>query len=927
MSALTYSANPSQRYVLLDFETTGLDTTQDKIIEIGAIKMQGFEVVGRYQSFVNPERSIPKMIQELTGITDAMVADAPTIETLAAALTEFLEDLPIVAHNSSVEQGFLDHAVSPLVSGVAFTVHNSIEPMALILPDSPSHSMESLRKWAGVDSLNAHRADKDCEDLAKILRHTHLWMHNERPWLGALVEKLLPNWWWSWYFEAALNSLEQKPSLIQLLERESLGDLKALQKKDNEDDEPQKIEIDSKQVDEKLDYNSLDPRPSQHKMAQQVRENLMSGGAIAVEAPTGTGKSLAYLIPGVLAAEKSKTSLVISTHSKALQDQLLEKDIPLVSKIFDREIKATSVKGQENYVCLRKLFAETEFLPEPDSEAGIQERFGLAYVFAFTKTQRLAELDRTSAYLKNNIQGLPALIDRVKSHHMTTKGPICPFYQSCHFFGSARLAHQSEVLIANHALTFHWPEHLPKLRNVIFDEAHHLEDQLTEAHTVNLTEIDFSEVLDRLTAKGKSRKSNEGNKINRLLSGLTLPKGPAGEEHFEDYLNNLRTRIRELSSLVPGAIARKKGRDTGGYEDFINLAQYERDPVWVGLENLRDSSVSFLNYLLAGQKAVSSGPFKGDPANDVLQTYVARMTEFSDALKAATTASTVEGSQAFLRLLFWNPRETVWRIRVSPIEVKDLGKEFFSELKSTTLTSATLSGGANQTFVTNRIGIELTKPFMQLPSPYPLEKQAVAFIPSDVAPPGTPAHSDAVIQFTENVAKILQGRTLLLMSANFRLKAAAETLRERLEPLGIRVFDSLTDRRAIDSFRQCEKAVLVGGERYGEGVDLPGKQLACVVIEKINEAMTRGPLAEARKARTKFGLFDYDFPLRMMWLKQRVGRLIRTPHDKGAVVIFDPRYHAWSAPSQSHVHTTLAPIPVIGGTRDSILMKIESMGI
>jgi ATP-dependent DNA helicase DinG len=280
-----------------------------------------------------------------------------------------------------------------------------------------------------------------------------------------------------------------------------------------------------------------------------------------------------------------------------------------------------------------------------------------------------------------------------------------------------------------------------------------------------------------------------------------------------------------------------------------------------------------------------------------------------------------------LRLIYWNPRENTRRHEVTPIEVRELANDFFAEARAVALTSATLSSGANPTFITDRIGLSLTKPFASLPSPYPLKDQAIAYFPSDVSQPGTPAHLDAIISFTEQTARILGGRTMLLMTANSRLKRAAEVLRERLEKHGIQVFDSVSDRRAIDAFRGTERALLIGSERYGEGIDLPGRQLACVIIEKMNESMTRGPLADARKSRSRFGLFDYDFPLRMIWLKQRVGRLIRSGDDRGAIVVFDPRFHGWSTPSKKIVVAALDPIPVHGATRDEILMRIESTGI
>jgi ATP-dependent DNA helicase DinG len=945
----------SPRYILLDFETTGLDPATAEIIEIGAILVDGFEEVSTFHRMVRPKSPIPPAIEALTGITNSMVENAPAFEAVAAEFAEYLGDHPIVAHNSKVEQGFLDSKLSPLAGGAAWTVHNSIDPMALLLPDSHSHSMETLRNWAGVDLENAHRADKDCRDLLKILVHAHAWMRKERPWMGALVDHFLAGWWWEWYFQDALASLETRPTLLELLERPFLGDLRALEKADAEKPKPEKLELPKKELEKALHGDPADGkfafRESQFAMSDRVRESLEKGERVAIEAPTGTGKSVAYLAPGVMAAKKSGAPLVVSTHSKALQDQLLEKDIPLVSRLLGQEVRATTVKGQENYLCLRKLHQEALFLPDATSAENavlaMEERFCAAFVVALAKVSRVAELDRVSHYLRIRFQGLASFVERVKAHHTTTKGPTCPFYRSCHYFDSARIAHASDVVIANHSLVFHWPEHLPKVRDVVFDEAHHLEDQLTEAYAVALTESEIAHDVDRLGVVSRTKKVTDGSRIRKLIFGLSLPKGPQGEESLDDFTAKVSTRLRELSHLVPDALARKGGRDSGGYEDHLDLARYAKDPLMDGIRNLEAASRALSAFLLAATEAVRSGPLRTDPAADVLQMHAAGFERHADALKAAIPPPPPPAAEAapagakptslppvsapkgdnFLRLLYWNPREALWRVRVSPIEVKGLAQDFFQEARTIALTSATLSSGANPTFVTDRIGLELSRPFVSLPSPYPLAKQAVAFIPSDVAQPGTPAHLDAIIGFTEQTARVLGGRTMLLMTANHRLKHAAEVLRERLEKHGIQVFDSVTDRRAIDSFRSAERALLIGSERYGEGIDLPGRQLACVIVEKMNESMTRGPLAEARKARTRFGLFDYDFPLRMIWLKQRVGRLIRSSQDRGAVVVFDPRYHGWSEPSRKIVTAALDPIPVRGGTRDEILMQIEGMGI
>jgi Rad3-related DNA helicase len=303
-----------------------------------------------------------------------------------------------------------------------------------------------------------------------------------------------------------------------------------------------------------------------------------------------------------------------------------------------------------------------------------------------------------------------------------------------------------------------------------------------------------------------------------------------------------------------------------------------------------------------------------------LNTYAFRFESFEQRVRALIDSE----NENVLRLLFWDGRESVWRLWVAPIEVASMSEPFFASKRAVVLTSATLSSGVSPDFVIKRIGLNTSRPLLSLPSPYALEKQAVVYIPSDIAPPGTASHLEALLEFTGQVAGALGGRTLLLMTSNRRLKFAAEALRDRMLKSGITVLDSLSDRRAADVFRVTDRALLIGSERYGEGLDIPGKALTCVIIEKINEAMTRSPLAEARKARTQFGLYDYDFPLRMMWLKQRAGRLIRSPSDTGAIVVFDARYHAWSQSSRAHVNRALAPMPIKGGTREQIVGLIEA---
>jgi ATP-dependent DNA helicase DinG len=970
------------RFILLDFETTGLDPADSELLEIGAILVnEKLEELARFQKLIRPIGDIPDPIVRLTGITPDLVENEPALQDIVEEFVDFCEhgSIPFVSHNSSIEQRFLDQFIAPFFPDDKQPfVHNSIEPMALLLAEQSSHSMESLRKWAGVTLEGSHRALEDCEALLEILRFGRTQLEGPRARVRDIATTFLGSqlgdvaWWWAWYFEkeeAPATLIEDRMDRARkALESREYGDLRELRNQDGEKDEsPKPIRIPASDITqalhgERLSEGSFTWRAQQEAMSQAIREGFEKGERLAIEAPTGTGKSVAYLVPGILAARASETPLVVSTHSKALQDQLLEKDTPLVRKLLgDESIRITTVKGQENYLCLRKLM---ELVESTTGSTSLDERWSTAYLVAFAAMSDTGELDRVSTYIKNAFNSLPEQVDWIRSQHLTTLGPPCPWYKQCRFFNSARRAHQAQVVIANHSLVANWPAHLPKIRNIVFDEAHHLEDQLTDAYSVKLTESALAETLDRFQKKRGARgHSGDSAQIARFVRDLKLPPPWHNlddvDATFGLQTEKIRSRLTQLRALAPLAI--QGDRDSAeGYDEPIDLLPggYIPKPVQAlreGFQNLHHTVQDLANLLNAALEACATASASNDkrvfvdPATlDLLKTHAFRFDTAAKKLQTLVADDPVisPGEPAsgnitppasdlpspppvanWLRLVFWNGREATWRFHVAPIQVAPLALPFHASKRSIVLTSATLSAGTRTDFVTARIGLELSKPLLQLPSPYALEKQAAAFIPRGTPIPGSPAHLDTLVQFTEQVARSLEGRTLLLITSNRRLRIAAERLRERLTPHGITVIDSISDRRAADTFRATERALLIGSERYGEGLDIPGQQLACVIVEKINEAMTRSPLAEARKKRTKSPLFEYDFPLRMMWLRQRVGRLIRSTADRGAVVVWDARFHNWGAASREQVIRTLAPIPLRTGTPDELLEQIEALEI
>ncbi len=961
-------------FIILDFETTGLDPAQAEIIEIGAIKISEGRIVDRYSTLVRSLGEVPSQIERITGIRDEMLNGQPELHEVASAFSDFIAELPIVAHNSSMELKFLQqylahHLQSP--ETLEARVHNSIWPIALILPDHASHSLEALRNWAGISGEEAHRALPDCEATWEVLEKVIHSLATDRKKLIPVFKEFLPteHAWWGWIWEVADEAPKEGDAVLvasrdsilrKALERKPLGDLREMKEADSEREgklEQSHFKILDPQVKQaftsSLEGRSFSHRPQQVTMAREILNAFTQNQRIAIEAPTGTGKSLAYLIPSTLAAREQESPVILSTHSKSLQDQLFEKDIPLAETLLGGEpIRATTVKGQENYLCLRKLFEAASSLAE---SATLEERWCLSLLVAFASVSRLAELDRISSYLKSIAPTLEEWIDWVRSNRWTTEGPTCAFYKTCHFFDSARLAHQSDIIVANHALVSKWPGHLPAIREIVFDEAHHLENQLTQSFSTELSEAELTEVLDRFMRKRGAAKISDMAWVSRAISPLPLPEPVKGrfdgdpESYFTRRIETVRNRLAHLRTLIPLKLPKNR-EGSEGYEMAIDLSLPMNAEAFSLLDMLQEiySVIAELSESLGIAREVAQENKLTGSAVDNLKTYSDRFEGVTDKIRSFISlfaqwkqesqtqvqASTSSDPAApavpahrkdltHLRLLHWHTRELDWRVTVTPIDVSKQGAEYFDSLRSVVLTSATLSSGSLPHFLTDRIGIQLAKPLIALPSPYALEKQAVAFIPGDTPLPGTPAHLDSLIRFTEDAVRKMGGRTLLLVTSNRRLSHAAEILRERLKGDGIEVFDSVSDRRAADHFKQHERALLIGSERLGEGLDIPGKQLSLVIIEKIHEGMTRGALADERKARTRFPVFDYDYPLRMIWLKQRIGRLIRSTTDRGAVVVFDSRFHKWSPASRSHVIKAVAPIPIAGMDAGRIIEELD----
>lgn len=900
--------------VILDFETTGLDPKTSEILEVGAVKLQVdpdtrvWKIDKQLSFLIKPERGpIPREIVEITKITDEMVADKPHWKDCWKDLADFIGHDPIIAHHAKLESAFLEEHLSPKAGGLHYEVYNSIEAFAFALPEFPSHSLESIRGYAGIKTENAHRALQDVLDVERGLQ----WLRHEvlakRPYLSEITQSALSNWWWSWLFLGDGPILhrtrsERLKKLQEWIQIPFQGTLK------NQEDVFTQSQFNTVSKDDIEKAFQASKRPSQIEMSWTIAEALREHKKVAIEAPTGTGKSLGYLIPAMLSQPSSQDPIVIATHTRALQDQLLTKDVPLASEKVAKNLGPFGVpatqflKGQNNYPCLRKLshqLEETMSFAESDPSRAAQERvFSYALLLSYLCAQRLAEpsraksadLSRLSSYLQYEIPNMEEAVESVTSMKSTTIGEKCPYFKSCHFYGAYREAGQSAILVTNHALLVRWPDLIKKPRHMIFDEAHHLERELTETLTHEINEESIYRILNQLQ-KDAPIYLKEISLKDKILQLIPSAQGALKEIHLW------------CQRLVP------QGRD-----HFV-VTEAQKDAVLM----LKTALEKPLREIYTELSRFKSAP-------DTTLAALERMEYVLESLQVLDRLTVSESFKKDLRTFHWNVRERTFSLKIEPILLEDAGHELFQNVETVIFTTATFEKTRQEVPLFKRLGLKDVK-FVTLPSPFSLEKQAQVWIPRDFPPPNSQLHLDRLIDLTAEVASITEGRTLLLMAARSRIDYAVPRLSERLSPKGIKVLNGTRDRLAQERFRENPKALLVGSEAYGEGLDLPGNQLVVLILEKINEAMVRGPLHDARRNLYKNGLFEYDFPKRMNWLKQRMGRLIRTPEDQGVILLLDSRYYSWSQASQEVVRSTVFPMPLKDFSIPEIPLEIHKLGL
>lgn len=924
------------RLLVVDFETTGSHPRQgDSIIQIGAVAIDDGIVTDSFSTLVNPGQAIPPFITQLTGITEEMVADAPSLEEVFPRLLRLLDGRAFVAHNASFDLQFLQEAL--LSQGYyAFDgyVLDTVELSRLLMPTQNSYRLGELASDLDIEHENPHQADSDAmataqlflhlmnivnemplvtiqrlqmlvssfrSDIDALLRYVEMEKMAEIPLLDAEAEPVLnePSEMWDIYRQLALRKRREK---LTASLRTPAYDTKPIAPFDE-----LLLQVLGDTGSMSVHVAGYQRRDAQEAMMHAVFEAMQDGSHLLIEAGTGTGKSLGYLFPGIIWAKQNGQQLVVSTNTIQLQEQLFNKEIMSLQQTLPFEFSAATLKGRGNYLCLRKF---EQALEEP-VEGSSQE-------MRLVKGQMLAWLTQTETGDVEELSMPPTgqlFWQQVKSDTGSCLNRACPWFSRCYYFQAKDRAKDADVLIVNHALLISDLQAenriLPPYEVAIIDEAHHLEDAATQHMGKQFTTTQLLFLLDRSSVE-------PGAALARFAEEWESWVG-APQDFVAEHMTELRTLYAPLRDkathwtqlLYAWASDRAEetteaGRETVRYrvESFTGKHERIRKTTRKLIESMSAFAQVFDRYV-RGLPADDKPPF----ALRSLRTDLFGLLNDWQKVTELLHFFLLEQDPQYVYWMEVEARTARKQVHLSAalLKVSDsLAEPLFAQKQSMILTSATLTVKNSFSYVINRFGLDQLPDervrTLSIPSPFDYEHQGLLLIPSDFPAPGKEndlTYVDAVVQGCVDVVLASKGRTLILFTSHSMLRLVYNAMKERLADapdsytlLGHGI-DSHNRSKLVGLFQTIEKSVLLGTSSFWEGVDIPGDALSSLVIVKLPFTPPNHPVYQGRsellKTEGKNAFMSMALPQAVILFKQGVGRLIRHHLDRGVVVLFDTR--------------------------------------
>jgi ATP-dependent DNA helicase DinG len=897
-------------YIALDLETTGLSVDRDAIIEIGAVKFSGEETLDTLSTFVNPGRPIPPEITQLTGIRDADVMGAPNLYDVLPRLGRFAGELPVIGHNVGFDLGFIRRH-SHLLENEGL---DTFELASVLLPHAERYSLTALSRLLHIKLEHAHRALHDAE-ATRDLFNALLSQAADLP--PRLLKEIVgfgqqSRWRAASFFRDALEEAARRPPDHPTKRRPApapAGPLFATAAKLRPlEPTPQRTPVDVEQLAALLEqgggfeqqFRHFEHRPQQVAMLRSVAQALNQSHHMLIEAPTGVGKSLAYLIPAVEWASKNGERVVISTNTINLQEQLYRKDLPDLAKVLPYDFQASVLKGRSHYLCSARLQAARRRRAESPDKARV-----LAKVLVWLLES--VDGDGDSLFLASPVER--AIWRQLSAEHEGCRPEHCRHFHrgECYFYRARHDAEAAHVIIVNHALLLAdvavANRALPEYKYLIVDEAHHLEAATTNGLSF---EADQNSMRRLLLEVGKL---GSGGRLSGLLSDTI---GHCQRAHLPDKtMEKIELLVGKIGLVVDDAL-RHLDLFFESLQEFIAEHQQGRrsqyglrlrvtsglrvQPAWESVEitwdNARAPLVAIVDGLNRLARSIDELSNYDIPDAEDLEAQILgaarRLAESRD--QVSHMISNPDAS-----LIYWLETDGSGerlRLHAAPLHVGPLvEKHLFHTKESVILTSATLRTGGTFDFLRERLHAWEADE-LAVGSPFDFPNSTLVYLVDDIPEPNKPGYQRAVEQGMTALFQATQGRALALFTSYNQLRSTFQAVRAPLNQAGITVQSQgqgISRSQLLEDFRSNERQVLLGTRSFWEGVDVPGEALSCLAIAKLPFSVPTDPVFAARAETFEQPFLEYAVPETILRFLQGFGRLIRSRSDRGVVAVFDRR--------------------------------------
>lgn len=912
--------------VVIDTETTGFSFNHDELIQIAAARMAHGKIVEWYITFVNPGKQIPEDVAHLTNISDSDVVDAPDPDEALRGLVEFVGDSDLVAHNANFDRTF----VTKREAGESLKQNRWIDSLDLAriaLPRFTSHRLLDLvRAFGGPDST--HRADDDVAATCLVYRILLAAVATlPQPLICAIGDMNEVEEWNTAYVFRQLadpqvwEELKGKAYKLRLHRKESLTKNLASMRPDanspasgiysdakHETSETDVLSfVDKKVIAAAFSpegllgslYKDYETRNEQKEMAIAVHEALSQSRNLAVEAGTGVGKSMAYLIPLAYAAKENGITVGVATKTNALLDQLVHKELPLLHKALG--ITYAPLKGFSHYPCLRKI--ETLVNRGPKTilykKQSINQTPSLSALLSFIEQSDYDDMDA----LKIDYRAIPR--KRITTSSAECLRRKCPFFgRSCFVHGAREQAQRCDVVVTNHSLLF-WDVRfegglLPPIRYWVVDEAHGAEAEARRAFSLSVSSNEIQALIQKVTSDSATinvltriKRSAQAPEEAQALYGALISKAQTAAGAFSIAAEEFCLSAKDL--LVFDEKSRSRGYEW--FDLWLNT-EIRQSETFQGVRSCARSLYDTLEKLIKATRDIVA--------------YAEQVEDTSSAQRElALVALELRELYDALEIIFFHESDNqVYSVRlnrtkgileevfnVQPLDIgKSLNESLYAETRSVIYASATLSIDGQFEAFNRAIGFneseESQADTLQVESSFDFDTNMHVYVPTDIPEPQEPGYLEALESFLIKLHRAQQGSLLTLFTNRREMEQCFEAVRPALKEDGLRLVCQkwgVSVKGLKDDFLKDEHLSLFALKSFWEGFDAPGSTLKGVIIPKLPFGLPTDPLSCERQQRDDRAWAHYSLPAAVIEIKQAVGRLIRTSTDKGIVVLADKR--------------------------------------